>query len=281
MFGSGLSGFVSGYNFANNFTDDMGKTFIQGGSGYNTASKEGWGDVGKSIEQQVSQGQDFSGEEGINTLMKAFNVPGAKYANGGMMGVMLDNGSMVNAASGLAMAGINMGLNAIGNAVRRNQAAIDAERFNALRDFSISRNNLDLQRAITDSSDNMFNLQALQMKANGGTLFTNGGEWSTGLNIIGNGGTHEENPLEGVPMGIAPDGIPNLVEENETIWKGDYVFSDRLKVSKKMLDKYMLPSKYEGKSYAEVSKELSKESEERPNDPISKKGLEDSMTKLQ
>jgi hypothetical protein len=82
-------------------------------------------------------------------------------------------------------------------------------------------------------------------------------------------------------MGIAPDGIPNLVEENETIWKGDYVFSDRLKVSKKMLDKYMLPSKYEGKSYAEVSKELSKESEERPNDPISKKGLEDSMTKLQ
>jgi hypothetical protein len=37
----------------------------------------------------------------------------------------------------------------------------------------------------------MFNLQASQMKANGGTLFTNGGEWSTGLNVVGNGGTHE------------------------------------------------------------------------------------------
>ena len=278
MFGSGLSGFVTGYNLADNFTGNMGTTFIQGGSGYNTASGKGWGELGNAVEEQASLGRDFSGPEGTNMLMQEFNVKGAKYASGGLM---LDNGSMVNAASGLAMAGINMGLNAIANSQRRKQAAIEAERFNALRDFSISRNNLDLQRAIDDSTDNMFNMAALQMKANGGTLFTNGGEWSTGLNIIGNGGTHEQNPFEGVPMGIAPDGIPNLVEENETIWKGDYVFSDRLKVSKKMLDKYMLPSKYEGKSYAEVSKELSKESEERPNDPISKKGLEDSMAKLQ
>jgi len=114
----------------------------------------------------------------------------------------------------------------------------------------------------------------------GGPLFTNGGIWSNGLTFINNGDTHEQNYLGGVPMGIAPDGIPNLVEEGEVIYN-DYVFSNRLKVSKKMLDKYMLPSKYEGKSYAEVSKELAKESEERPNDPISKRGLEDSMTKLQ
>lgn len=248
LFGSGLSGFMSGYNFANNFTDDMG---------------------GISYAKKTPQmKEDYFG---------AFNP--TEYAEGG--GLSLSYGSMVNAASGLAMAGINMGLNAIANSQRRRQAAQDALRYNALRDFSIDRNNLDLQRAVNDSTDNMFNIAALQMKANGGTLFTNGGEWSTGLNIIGNGGTHEQNPFEGVPMGIAPDGIPNLVEENETIWKGDYVFSDRLKVSKKMLDKYMLPSKYEGKSYAEVSKELSKESEERPNDPISKKGLEDSMAKLQ
>ena len=36
-----------------------------------------------------------------------------------------------------------------------------------------------------------------------------------------------------------------------------------------------------GKSFAEITKAISKESEERPNDPISKKGLEDSMAKLQ
>jgi hypothetical protein len=36
MFGSGLSGFMSGYNFANNFTGNMGSTFIKGKTGFNT-----------------------------------------------------------------------------------------------------------------------------------------------------------------------------------------------------------------------------------------------------
>ena len=274
LFGSGLSGFAAGYNFSNNFTQGMDTyTVIGKKGGYNTATEKGWGEVGNVLQKQrETNTAPFTLED----VQGAFS---GKYAGGGPL--TLSHGSMIDAASGLAMAGINMGLNAIANSQRRKQAEQDALRYNALRDFAIDRNTLDFQRAINDSTDNMFNMQALQMKANGGTLFTNGGEWSTGLNIIGNGGTHEQNPFEGVPMGIAPDGIPNLVEEDETIWKGDYVFSDRLKVSKKMLDKYMLPSKYEGKSYAEVSKELSKESEERPNDPISKKGLEDSMAKLQ
>lgn len=241
LFGSGLSGFTSGYNFADNFTGDI-------------------------------KNDEFT----IGGNAKALGGHLNKFSDGGTF----SKGTMINAAAGLGMAGINMGLNAIGNAQRRKQAAQDALRYNALMDFAVDRNTLDLQRAINDSTDNMFNMAALQMKANGGTLFTNGGEWSTGLNIIGNGGTHEENPLDGVPMGIAPDGIPNLVEEGEVIYN-DYVFSNRLKVNKTLLDKYMLPSKYEGKSYAEVSKELAKESEERPNDPISKKGLEDSMAKLQ
>ena len=32
----------------------------------------------------------------------------------------------------------------------------------------------------------------------GGNLITNGAEWDNGLTIIGNGGTHEENPMEGI-----------------------------------------------------------------------------------
>lgn len=247
LFGSGLSGFTSGYNFADNFTGDI-----------------------KSDEFTIG-----------GNAKKALGGHLNKFSNGGTF----SKGAMINAAAGLGMAGINMGLNAIGNAQRRKQAAQDALRYNALRDFSIDRNTLDLQRAIDDSTDNMFNMAALQMKATGGNLNTNGATWTNGLTTINNGGTHEENPLDGVPMGIAPDGIPNLVEENEAIWTNNegnsYVFSDRLKVSKEMLDKHMLPSKYEGKSYAEVSKELAKESEERPNDPISKKGLEESMAKLQ
>ena len=31
--------------------------------------------------------------------------------------------------------------------------------------------------------------------------------------MIGNGGTHEENPMEGVQMGMDAQGVPNLVEE--------------------------------------------------------------------
>lgn len=97
----------------------------------------------------------------------------------------------------------------------------------------------------------------------GGDLFTNG------VTIIGNGGTHEENPLEGVPMGIDQQGIPNLVEEGEVIFD-DYVFSNRLRVSKAARQKYKL----RGVTFADAAKELSKESEERPNDSISKNGLE-------
>ena len=283
LFGSGMSGFQAGYNFADNFTDNMGSTFIKGKTGFNTQTQKGWGpsdnSLGNVLEgQRKGNTSDFTEEEIRNTFSDPDQFVEGTYAGGGFL--ELNHGSMVNAASGLAMAGINMGLNAIENSQRRKQAEQDALRYNALRDFAIDRNTLDFQRAVEDSTDNMFNMQALQMKAMGGNLNTNGATWTNGLTTINNGGTHEENPLDGVPMGIAPDGIPNLVEEGEVIYN-DYVFSNRLKANKTLLDKYNLPTKYEGKSYAEVSKELSKESEERPNDPISKKGLEDSMTKLQ
>lgn len=113
-------------------------------------------------------------------------------------------------------------------------------------------------------------------KAFGGNLLTNGAVWDNGVTVIGNGGTHEENPMEGVPMGVDEQGIPNLVEEGEVIFN-DYVFSNRLSPTKEMKKKY----KYKGDTFADVAKNLQKESEERPNDPISKRGLQDSMLKLQ
>ncbi len=116
----------------------------------------------------------------------------------------------------------------------------------------------------------IFNRRAL-----GGSINTHGGVFDNGVTIIGNGGTHEENPLEGVQMGVDEQGIPNLVEEGEVIFN-DYVFSKRIKAPKDMKKQY----KFKGNTFADVAKNIQKESEERPNDPISQAGLEANMARL-
>lgn len=126
-----------------------------------------------------------------------------------------------------------------------------------------------------------FALNARKWKhADGGPMYTQGGVWNNGLTYINEGGSHESNPFEGVPISINSEGVPNLVEEGEVIFD-DYVFSDRLKASKDLLKLVNLPKSYGNKSFSDIAKSLSKESEERPNDPISKKGLLSSMVKLQ
>lgn len=132
-------------------------------------------------------------------------------------------------------------------------------------------------------SNNLNNLQQDQMNnmlanyaAFGGTLSTQGSDWRTGLTFVGNGGSHESNPYGGVPMGIAPDGQPNLVEEGEVIYDlngSPYVYSKRLKMSQAFKDKY----KFKGETFADAATQAEKEIEERPNDPIAKRGLDDMM----
>lgn len=114
-------------------------------------------------------------------------------------------------------------------------------------------------------------------KAFGGDLNTYGGTYNSGLEYINNGSTHENNILGGVPMGSDRDGIPNLVEEGETIWN-DYVFSNRLKVPEILTDKYKLSKDI---TFAEASKKLGKEIAETPNDPISKRTFNFFMQDLQ
>lgn len=123
-----------------------------------------------------------------------------------------------------------------------------------------------------------FARNASKWHAEGGPLISNGGIFDTGINYVGNGGIHEENPYEGVPMGIDEEGTPNLVEEGEVIWN-DYVFSNRLKVPKKVRKKYKLGGN-KNLTFADAALKLSKESEERPNDPISQRGLDNSMNML-
>lgn len=122
-----------------------------------------------------------------------------------------------------------------------------------------------------------FARNAAKWNAFGGDLNTYGGTYNGGLEYIDNGGTHEQNPLNGVPMGTDRNGTPNLVEEGETIWN-DYVFSNRLKVPEILTKKYKLNKDI---TFAEASKKLGKEIEDTPNDPISKRTFNSFMQDLQ
>lgn len=108
---------------------------------------------------------------------------------------------------------------------------------------------------------------------------TNGGVFSDGVTVVGEGGSHEENPLTGVPMGVAPDGQPNLVEEGEVIFN-DYVFSNRLHPSEELLKSVNLPSKYKDNTFASIAEKINKEPKERPYDSIARRGLLANMSKL-
>lgn len=91
------------------------------------------------------------------------------------------------------------------------------------------------------------------------------------------GGSHESNPLDGIPQGIAPDGQPNLVEEGEVKYD-NYIFSDRLMLSKKDKKLYNL----KGNTFADAAKRIKKELgiDERPNDPLARLDLEDQLSTL-
>lgn len=146
-------------------------------------------------------------------------------------------------------------------------------------------NNMELTPNLSDLSD--YNIRTItkpniQIPFNpfgdGGLMGTHGADFTNGITVINNGGYHEENPHEGVQIGVDYNGIPNLVEEGEVIYN-DYVFSNRIEVPDSVKQKYKLKGG-KGLTFADAAKKIQKESEERPNDPISKRGLEDGLIKL-
>lgn len=113
----------------------------------------------------------------------------------------------------------------------------------------------------------------------GGWVNAHGGDYPTGFNEFNEGDSHERNINGGVPQGIDSNGVPNLVEEGETKWD-NYIFSKRLKIPKGFSKAYDLGN-IDKRSYADASKSLSKESKERPFDPISKRGRDTMLSRLQ
>ena len=124
----------------------------------------------------------------------------------------------------------------------------------------------------------LLNEPDMPLFAFGGDLQTNGADYPTGLTHISAGGLHEENPNQGVQMGVDPQGVPNLVEENEVVFD-DYVYSNRISCDNVTKGKFHIGKKKDI-TYADLAKKLEKEISERPNDPISRAGFEAQMHDL-
>ena len=154
---------------------------------------------------------------------------------------------------------------------KKGAAKLNEELEKAKRQAAIQRSNAFNDVSYKEGLSSLLNSAAYGGKLNMNNTMDN---FSNGVNYFANGGTHEENPREGIPIGIDPQGVPNLVEEGEVIFN-NYVYSNRLHPSfaeRKMLQKAtgLTKSQIKGKSYADIANILNRESKERPNDPLSR-----------
>ena len=119
-------------------------------------------------------------------------------------------------------------------------------------------------------------------KAYGGNMYNNDGFGVNTMNQIPvnefrAGGTHEANPLGGIPQGIGANGAPNLVEEGELkipdprdpSGNASFIVSAQkdMKITKPLAEKYNLPKKYIGKTVRKAADMLL-----RKNDVFTREG---------
>lgn len=183
-------------------------------------------------------------------------------------------GGIIGGAAGLIASGIGWAVGdtkAQNEAERLNRKAEAAEQ-RRLANFDLAVNNLEQQNLMYDMAN---------YAKYGGPLFN---EFSNGITKINEGGSHSENPYEGVQVGLDPEGIPNLVEEGEIILgpeitkdNSSFVMSDSTKVSRGIRTKYKLR---ENITHADAAKEVTKMSEEMPNDPIVRRTNEIKLQEL-
>ena len=214
------------------------------------------------------EGSDFtvSAKEGISNIL-----------NAGLSGI--DAGSTLGVPGMIALGGAGMiaaGTTWLDSTFKAKNKANTVNRLSKAANQGLVTST---ENAIADTieQDNSNFMKSLLKY--GGPLFNHGGDWSNGLTFINEGGLHEDNPLGGVPVGVDQEGIPNLVEEGEIIWN-DYVFSNRLKPTKKQLETIGFDPKYEGYTFAKIVEEVQKASAENPLDKISTDTLNENLMYL-
>jgi len=223
-----------------------------------------WGDT-KSI-------QDFTGKTGKDYAKGILGATAAGASAGATFGPW---GALIGGAVGL----VGSGIGAITGGIRGSNA-LDRYKYQLAQaqDFALGNWNTVNTELKTNMFDNSLK-SFYRSSAYGGELGTHGSDFTNDLRYINVGGTHEQNPNGGVQMGVDEEGTPNLVEEGEVVFN-DYVFSDRLKPSKKALNDSLLGDKYFGKTYAEIAEKLAEKSEEMPNDKIEQNTLNANLARL-
>ena len=111
----------------------------------------------------------------------------------------------------------------------------------------------------------------------------NSNRFSDGGNLteFDEGGSHEENPMGGIPQGMGSNGKMNTVEEGETKLKGsNYILSDTLKVNENDADDLQLPKDVIGMTYADASKFINRIAKENPGDSLIQKDSRESLDRL-
>ena len=124
----------------------------------------------------------------------------------------------------------------------------------------------------------------INKKAYGGNMLNNNGFGNNNMNQIsvnefGAGGTHEENPLGGIPQGMGLNGAPNLVEQGELKIpdprdpNASFIVSAQkdMIITKELAKEHNLPKKYVGKTVRKAADMLL-----RKNDVFTREG--DSIT---
>lgn len=238
------------------------------------------------------------GEGNLDTLLSDFNsnaLAESNYSGTDLRGLTtgqqigntlkgIGSGAIAGAKVGgiwgaLAGGVIGLGSGIIGSAIGNKRAKDKAVVLNQKAEEANASYLNNYSNSVENTQNTMFNNSLLNIASYGGPMYNHSGNWTNGLVFINEGGLHSENPFEGVQIGVDPQGIPNLVEEGEVIWN-DYVFSNRLKPTKKQLEDNGLNKKYEGWTFAKIVEDIQKESADNPIDFISQNTLEDNLNTL-
>lgn len=242
----------------------------------------------QNFQSSANTNDDLLAEmSGFTNVRTDYNAKEFKRGAGEVAGEFIGDAVSsfaTGASSGSWITGlVNTGLSFIKNGIKRGRENAAARQFAQDASANAKKANLAKAQTLTAKAgalDQAADQRALAAyAAYGGDINTpKFPDFPSKITEFNTGGSHEENPYDGIPQGIAPDGLPNLVEEGEVKYD-NYIFSDRLMLNKNDKKKYKF---LKGKTYADAAKAIKKELgiDERPNDLIAKTDLEEHLNIL-